>query len=73
MTAQMGGGRRPDLASSIPLQRIGTPDEIALAVDYLMGPGGAYVTGQTLSSMAGSPSEANRARGPPLMDPNTRQ
>ena len=48
MTAQMGEAAAQELASSIPLQRIGTPEEIALAVDYLVGPGGAYVTGQVL-------------------------
>jgi 3-oxoacyl-[acyl-carrier protein] reductase len=48
MTAQMGEAAAQELASSIPLQRIGTPEEVALAVDYLVGPGGAYVTGQTL-------------------------
>lgn len=48
MTAQMGEAAAQELASSIPLKRIGTPEEIALAVDYLVGPGGAYVTGQTL-------------------------
>lgn len=48
MTAQMGEAASQELASSIPLKRIGTPEEIASAVDYLVGPGGAYVTGQTL-------------------------
>lgn len=48
MTAKMGEAAAQELASSIPLKRIGTPEEIALAVDYLVGPGGAYVTGQTL-------------------------
>src|SRR5262245_33152085 len=48
MTAQMGEASAQELASSIPLKRIGTPEEIALAVDFLVGPGGAYVTGQTL-------------------------
>ena len=48
MTAQMGEAAAQELASTIPLKRIGTPEEIALAVDYLVGPGGAYVTGQTL-------------------------
>lgn len=32
----------------IPLGRLGTPDEIAAAVRYLAGPGGGYVTGQTI-------------------------
>jgi 3-oxoacyl-[acyl-carrier protein] reductase len=48
MTAQLGEAAAQELASSIPLQRIGTPEEVALAVEYLVGPGGAYVTGQTL-------------------------
>ena len=36
------------LADAIPLGRIGGVDDVALAVDYLAGPGGAYVTGQVL-------------------------
>jgi 3-oxoacyl-[acyl-carrier protein] reductase len=48
MTAQLPEAAARELASSIPLKRIGTPEEIALAVDFLVGPGGAYVTGQTL-------------------------
>ena len=48
MTAALGEAAAQGLVSSIPLKRIGTPEEIALAVDYLVGPGGAYVTGQTL-------------------------
>jgi 3-oxoacyl-[acyl-carrier protein] reductase len=48
MTAQMGEAATQELTSSIPLKRIGAPEEIALAVDFLVGPGGAYVTGQTL-------------------------
>jgi len=36
------------LKESIPLGRIGEPTEIAQAVDYLVGPGGAYITGQVL-------------------------
>ena len=48
MTAAIEEGARQELERSIPLQRIGAPDEIAAAVEYLAGPGGAYVTGQTL-------------------------
>lgn len=48
MTAQLSEATAQELTSSIPLKRIGNPEEIALAVDYLVGPGGAYVTGQTL-------------------------
>jgi len=48
MTASITEGAAQELTQKIPLKRIGTPAEIALAVDYLVGPGGAYVTGQTL-------------------------
>ncbi len=48
MTAEMPEAAANELAASIPLKRIGTPAEIAHVVDYLVGPGGAYVTGQTL-------------------------
>ena len=37
-----------DLAKSIPLGRIGQAHEIAAAVEFLLGPGGDYITGQTL-------------------------
>ncbi len=37
-----------ELKSSIPLGRIGRSEEIAQAVLFLLGPGGDYVTGQTL-------------------------
>ncbi len=48
MTARLSEAASRELASSIPLKRIGTPEEIAHAVDFLVGPGGDYVTGQTL-------------------------
>jgi 3-oxoacyl-[acyl-carrier protein] reductase len=48
MTAALDAAAAQKLAESIPLGRIGQAEEIALAVDYLVGPGGAYVTGQTL-------------------------
>ncbi len=48
MTAALDEKSRAALLQEIPLNRIGTPDEIALAVDFLVGPGGAYITGQTL-------------------------
>ena len=48
MTAAIDASAAEKLADDIPLKRIGSPEEIALAVDYLVGPGGAYVTGQTL-------------------------
>ena len=48
MTAALDEGSRAKLLQSIPLGRLGGPEEIAAAVEYLAGPGGAYVTGQTL-------------------------
>ncbi|MEM7307829.1 MAG: 3-oxoacyl-[acyl-carrier-protein] reductase [Planctomycetota bacterium] len=48
MTSDMDEAAAKEMRSHIPLKRVGTPEEIALAIDYLCGPGGAYVTGQTL-------------------------
>jgi 3-oxoacyl-[acyl-carrier protein] reductase len=48
MTAGMDEAAVSQLLASIPLKRVGKPEEVALAVDFLAGPGGAYITGQTL-------------------------
>jgi 3-oxoacyl-[acyl-carrier protein] reductase len=48
MTKALPDAARETLLSRIPLGRLGTPDDIAHAVAYLAGPGGAYVTGATL-------------------------
>ena len=48
MTAALEEKARAELVEAIPLGRIGTAEEVALAVDFLTGPGGAYITGQTL-------------------------
>jgi len=48
MTADIDEKASAELKAHIPLARIGEADEIAAAVDFLVGPGGAYITGQTL-------------------------
>jgi 3-oxoacyl-[acyl-carrier protein] reductase len=48
MTASMGDEQRRALLAQIPLQKLGTPSDVAHAVLFLASPAGAYVTGETL-------------------------
>jgi 3-oxoacyl-[acyl-carrier protein] reductase len=48
MTAALGPKAQAELVESIPLGRVGVPEDIALLVEFLAGPGGAYITGQAL-------------------------
>lgn len=52
---QLGGGndmvRR---AGTTPLRRPGTPDEIARVVEFLLGEGSSYMTGETVSADGGA-------------------
>jgi len=48
MTAALGDDARAELAERIPLRRIGRPEDVAAAVEFLVGPAGDYITGQTL-------------------------
>ncbi len=48
MTAALDEKAREELSGGIPLARMGQTDDIAAAVGFLAGPGGAYITGQTL-------------------------
>jgi 3-oxoacyl-[acyl-carrier protein] reductase len=53
MTRALPEEQRGALAQQIPLGRLGTADDIARAVLYLVAPAGAYVTGTTLSVNGG--------------------
>lgn len=48
MTSDIPENERNTLLGGIPLGRMGAAGEIAAAVSFLAGPGGAYITGQTL-------------------------
>ncbi len=48
MTDGLGERQREALLERIPAGRFGEPEDVAAAVLYLVGRGGAYVTGQTL-------------------------
>jgi 3-oxoacyl-[acyl-carrier protein] reductase len=48
MTRALNDEQRGALAGQIPLGRLGSADDIAAAVLYLVSPSGGYLTGQTL-------------------------
>jgi 3-oxoacyl-[acyl-carrier protein] reductase len=53
MTRAIAAPAREDLIGRIPLERLGTPDDIAAGVAFLVGPGGAYITGEVLNISGG--------------------
>jgi 3-oxoacyl-[acyl-carrier protein] reductase len=48
MTAALSDQQRQELLTQIPLQRIGSVDDVAHAVLFLSSPAGAYITGETI-------------------------
>jgi len=53
MTRAMASGANEEWAARIPLQRLGTPDDVAAAVAFLASDEAAYITGQVLAVNGG--------------------
>lgn len=49
-----GSEKRQRVIDSIPVKRVGTPDDVARAVTFLLAPESGYITGQTLFVCGGS-------------------
>ncbi len=52
-TEMLGEADREALAKAVPLQRLGTPEDVAACVSYLFSEGASYVTGQVISVNGG--------------------
>jgi 3-oxoacyl-[acyl-carrier protein] reductase len=48
MLEGMQAAARDMVLALVPLGRLGTPEDVAAAVTFLAGPGGAYITGQVI-------------------------
>lgn len=51
--ADLSQGMYDSLAKAVPMKRIGTPQDIAPAVEFFAGDGASFITGQTLSVSGG--------------------
>ncbi len=49
-----GSEKRQRVIDSIPVKRVGTPDDVARAVAFLLAPDSGYITGQTLFVCGGT-------------------
>jgi 3-oxoacyl-[acyl-carrier protein] reductase len=52
-TSALGDSVRAELLQSIPLQRLGTPEDVARLVAFLLSDDAAYITGQVLNCDGG--------------------
>jgi NAD(P)-dependent dehydrogenase (short-subunit alcohol dehydrogenase family) len=49
-----GSEKMQQMAASIPVRRLGQPDDVARAVMFMLAPGNGFVTGQTLMVCGGA-------------------
>jgi NAD(P)-dependent dehydrogenase (short-subunit alcohol dehydrogenase family) len=49
-----GGEKRQRVIDGVPVKRVGTPDDVARAVVFLLSPESGYITGQTLFVCGGT-------------------
>jgi 3-oxoacyl-[acyl-carrier protein] reductase len=53
MTRALTDAQRTELLAQVPMGRLGTPQDVATAVEFLLGEGAAYITGITLDVNGG--------------------
>jgi 3-oxoacyl-[acyl-carrier protein] reductase len=53
MTRAIAAPAREAMIGRIPLERLGAPEDVAAGVAFLLGPGGAYITGEVLNISGG--------------------
>ena len=53
VVAVIGSDIKDELAEETPLERLGTPEDVAQAVWFLASPAGDFVTGQVLAPNGG--------------------